>query len=247
AGANVTFADESRGVDLEVIFQPTDNLQFLLNYSYTQREAKGAFQMVDFISQADGQVYAGTEYDRVVRVFGREAFGITSKDTNGDGVADQFFDQSGKQISEANPLRPSQAVSGIDGVSLFFNPAHQATFWTRYEFTEGPLNNFAMGFGATYASASQTAISIGGSRVGQNYFPTPDTAGSWNFDAGLYYHFKVWKTRWSLKLNINNLLDDRLDVTTVSYHDAVRDRTVNKRSEVFKYPRSYRLSATVAF
>jgi hypothetical protein len=136
-GANVTFTDEAKGVDLELIFQPNDNLQVLLNYSYTERAAKGAFRMVDFVSLVDGQMFAGTEYDRIVRVFGREAFGIKSEDTNGDGVADKFLDQHGKELSEENPLRPSEAISGIDGVSLFFNPAHQATIWTRYEFTEG--------------------------------------------------------------------------------------------------------------
>jgi outer membrane receptor protein involved in Fe transport len=246
-GANVTFADESRGVDLEVIFQPNDNLQFLVNYSYTERKAKGAFEMVDFVSLEDGEIFAGTEYDRIVRVFGREAFGIKSEDTNGDGFADKFTDQHGTELSETNPLRPSEAVGGIDGVSLFFNPAHQATFWSRYEFTEGVLNNLGIGLGAQYSSAAPTAVSIGGSEVGRNLFPTPDTEANWNFNAGLYYEFKVGRTRWNLRLNINNLFDDGKDVTTVSYQDEFNDRTVNKRSEVYRFPRSFRFSASVAF
>ena len=247
SGGNVTFADEAKGVDLELILQPNDNLQFLINYSYTERVAKGAFQMVDFIDQASGQIFAGTEYDRVVRVFGREAFGIESEDTNGDGFDDKFTDQHGQQLSETNPLRPSEAISGLDGVSLFFNPAHQATFWSRYEFTTGLLDNFAFGVGATYSGAAPTAVSIGGEEVGKNLFPTPNTAANWNFNAGLYYSFKLGRTRWNLRLNISNLFDDRMDTTTISYHDDFNDRTVTKRSEVFRMPRSFRFTASVEF
>ena len=246
-GANVTFTDEAQGVDLELIFQPNDNLQILMNYSYTERAAKGAFQMVDFVSLVDGQTYAGTEYDRIVRVFGREAFGIKSEDTNGDGVADKFVDQSGTELSESNPLRPSQAISGIDGVSLFFNPAHQATLWTRYEFTEGVLDNFALGFGGNYTSAARTSVEIGGNQVGRNLFPTPDTEANWSFDAGLYYNFKLGRTRWSLRLNVNNVFDDRGDLTTASYTDEFNNRPVTKRSEVFRFPRSFRFTTSVAF
>ncbi len=246
-GANVTFTDEASGGDFELIFQPNNNLQILVGYSYTQRAATGAFKMVDFISRADGQTYAGTEYDRIVRVFGREAFGIKSEDTNGDGVADRFLDRNGNVLSATNPLLPSQALSGIDGVSLFFNPAHQATFWTHYEFTEGVLNNFAVGLGAIYSSAARTSIAIGGNRVGQNLFPTPDTADSWNFDLGLYYKFKLGRTSWNLRLNVKNLLDDRGDTTTATYTDAYNKREVAKRSEVFRFPRTFRLTATVGF
>ena len=246
-GANVTFADESKGVDFELIVQPAPSLQFLFNYSYTERSAKGAFQMVDFVSLEDGSEWAGTEYDRIVRVFGREAFGIVSEDTNGDGFADRFLDQHGVELSESNPLRPSEATSGIDGLSLFFNPAHQATFWSRYDITSGALRNLGFGFGANYSSSAPTAISIGGDQVGQNLFPTPDTSENWTLNAGIFYKFEAGRTNWRLRLNVNNLLDDRKDVTTVSYFDAFNDREVNKRSEIFRFPRSYRLTATVSF
>ncbi len=246
-GANVTFTDEAKGIDLELILQPNENFQVLLNYSYTQRAAIGAFKMSDFISLADGKVYAGTEYDQIVRVFGREAFGIKSEDTNGDGVMDKFTDRRGQQLSATNPLLPSEAVSGIDGVSLFFNPAHQASVWSRYEFTEGPMKNFSVGAGANYTSAAQTSVAIGGNEVGQNLFPTPDTSPNWSFDAGLYYRFRLGRTRWNVRLNIRNLLDDRVDTTTVGYHDDFNNRDVNKRSEVFRTPRTFRLSTSMAF
>ena len=132
-------------------------------------------------------------------------------------------------------------------MSLFFNPAHQATFWSRYEFTTGLLDNFAFGVGATYSGAAPTAVSIGGEEVGKNLFPTPNTAANWNFNAGLYYSFKLGRTRWNLRLNISNLFDDRMDTTTISYHDDFNDRTVTKRSEVFRMPRSFRFTASVGF
>ncbi|MCF3650108.1 TonB-dependent siderophore receptor [Synoicihabitans lomoniglobus] len=247
SGANVTFADESIGGDLEIIFQPSPSLQFLFNYSYTQREAKGAFNMVDYISLATGEEFAGTEYSRIVQVFGREAFGIQSQDTNGDGVADLFLDQHGEPLSASNPLRPSEAISGIDGVSLFFNPAHQAAIWGRYEFDEGVLKDFGFGLGAKFSSAAATSVTIGGAEIGQNLFPTPDTAAHLTLNAGLYYKFELGRTRWSLRLNINNLLDERYDVTTAAYYDDYNARPINKRSEVFYGPRTFRLTTTVQF
>jgi outer membrane receptor protein involved in Fe transport len=246
-GANVTFTDEARGVDVELIWQPNDNLQLLFNYAYTQREAKGAFNMVDFIDLNDGQIYPGTEYDQVVRVFGREAFGIKSEDTNNDGFADRFLDKHGNEISETNPLRPSEAVSGIDGMSLFFNPAHQASAWARYVVTEGPLARLAFGLGANYSSSAPTSVNIGGNEVERNLFPTPDTAPAWSTDAGIFYNFRVGRTRWNFRFNVRNLLDDRGETTTASYEDSFNKRTVNKRSEVFKAPRSFRFTTSVAF
>ena len=160
---------------------------------------------------------------------------------------DKFTDRRGQQLSATNPLLPSEAVSGIDGVSLFFNPAHQASVWSRYEFTEGPMKNFSVGAGANYTSAAQTSVAIGGNEVGQNLFPTPDTSANWSFDAGLYYRFRLGRTRWNVRLNIRNLLDDRVDTTTVGYHDDFNNRDVNKRSEVFRTPRTFRLSTSMAF
>ena len=247
SGTDVTFSDEAKGVDVELIFQPNPNLQFLFNYSYTERAAKGAFNMVDYISLEDGQMFAGTEYDRIVQVFGREAFGIVSRDTNGDGFDDEFLDQHGKELSESNPLRPSEALSGIDGVSLFFNPAHQVTFWGKYDFTEGRLKNLGLGLGFNYTSGAPTSVSIGGTRIGQNLFPTPETPENWTFNSGIYYRFKAGQVRWRLRLNVNNLMDDRSDLATVSYRDDFNNRTVNKRTEVFRYPRSFRFSATVEY
>lgn len=245
-GANVTFTDQAKGIDVELIWQPNDNLQLLMNYAYTQREAVGAFQMVDFTSLSDGITYAGTEYDQVVRVFGREAFGIKSEDTNNDGVMDRFT-VNGQPLGPDNPLRPGQAISGIDGMSLFFNPAHQASAWARYMFTEGRLNRLALGFGASYSSGAPTSVDIGGNEIGRNLFPTPDTASAWNFDAGIFYNFRLGRTRFNVRLNVRNVLDDRGETTTASYQDDYNQRVVNKRSEVFKAPRSFRLSTTVAF
>ncbi len=245
SGANVTFEDEARGVDLELIYQPRTNLQFLFNYSYTERLAKKAFNMLDFISLSTGELFPGTEYDLVVRTFGREAFGITSEDTNGDGFADRFLDQHGVEISETNPLRPSEAISGIDGVSLFFNPAHQATFWSRYDIAEGRFKNLGFGLGASFSSEARTSISIGGTEAARNRFPTPFRDANWSFNMALYYKFQIRGSLWSLRLNVNNLLDDDYDLTTATYYDDFNDRQLSKRSEVFRTPRSFRIQASV--
>jgi len=38
-----------------------------------------------------------------------------------------------------------------------------------------------------------------------------------------------------------------MDLATVSYRDDFNNRTVNKRTEIFRYPRSFRFSATVEY
>ncbi|MDP0498501.1 MAG: TonB-dependent receptor plug domain-containing protein [Verrucomicrobiota bacterium JB022] len=247
-GANVTFEDEATGWDLSLIYTPLDNWEIVFNFAHTEREAQGAFNMSDFTDLTTGISYAGTEYDQIVRIFGREAFGITSNDTDGDGVPDQFLDQNGNEISQSNPLRPSEATGGIDGLSLFFQSEDTARLWTKYTFTEGPLQRLGIGFGAKWNGPAQTSIPIGGNSLGANRFATPEAPERWEFEMGVYYGFTWNDTKWNLRLNVFNLLDDTYDSAQVRYIDDLTGRgEVNKRYEQYYAPRTFRLTASVSF
>ena len=242
----VTFDDRARGVDLELIYSPTKNLQFIFNYAHTEREAQGAFNLVDWSSLSSGELY-GTEYDEVYRILGRENAGITGSDTDGDGVSDQFIDIRGNEISLDNPARPSDFFGGIDGLSLFFNPEDEARFWTRFTFDEGPLKRLGFSVGVRYQGPARTSIPIGGNDLGSNLFQTPEAASRTQFDAGMYYSFKWLEADWRLSLNVYNLADDTEGLTTVAINDPNSGRTVVKRTRLLYAPRSYRFGLTVDF
>jgi hypothetical protein len=228
-----------------------------MNYSHVEREAVGGFHMVDFIALDTGISYAGTEYSAVARRFGREAFGITSKDTNGDGIPDQFFDASGARISRDNPFKPSDATSGIEGVSLHFNPEDTLTLATKYSILDGPLDGASAFIGLKYEGEAQTSIPIGGSDLADNLFRTPDTESRMTVDLGLFYSFDYKATRWRLSLNIQNLLDDTESFTSVTtanpFFDAaeaessLNRRDVTKRSRILHMPRTFRIGVDISF
>jgi outer membrane receptor protein involved in Fe transport len=247
-GAFVAFKDDATGMDLEVVWTPSSRFQLRLTYAHTERSAQGAFEMVDFVDLTTGQLYAGTEYDQIVRVFGRAAFGIEESDSNGDGVPDTFIDQRGNPIGSDNPLRPSEAIDGIDGLSLFYNPEDTLSALAKYTFTEGRLEGLSVLLGYRYEGPAQTSIPIGGTDLGENLFRTPETKARSVFDLGVFYAFQAVDYDWTLRLNIGNVLDDREAVTTVSYADGAGDRgPITKRTENFFAPRSFRLSLGVKF
>jgi outer membrane receptor protein involved in Fe transport len=242
----VTFDDKSQGVDLELIYSPTGSLQFILNYSHIERKAEGAFHMVDWIDLNTGIAY-GTEYEKIYFILGRENGGITGTDTNGDGYDDHFVDVRGNEITMDNPARPTDFVGGIDDVSLHFNPEDEASLWSRYTLTEGPLKQLGFGLGIRYYGPAQTSIPIGGTSLGKNLFQTPDTKERWRFDAALYYNFNWLDANWRLSLNIYNLADDTEGLNIAAIPNPATGGTVTKRTRILYAPRSYRMGVTLDF
>ncbi len=60
--AIVSYTDEANGYDMQVIYSPMENWQFIFSYAHTERVAKSSFQLVDAVDPASGAVF-GTEYD----------------------------------------------------------------------------------------------------------------------------------------------------------------------------------------
>jgi outer membrane receptor for monomeric catechols len=158
-----------------------------------------------------------------------------------------FVDIRGNEITLDNPARPSDFVGGIDDLSLHFNPEDEASLWSRYTLTEGPLKRLGFGLGMRYYGPAQTSIPIGGDDLGENFAPTPDTGDRWRFDAALYYNLNWLDANWRVSLNVYNLADDTENLTTASYIHPFSGDTITKRTRILYAPRSIRLGVSVNF
>ena len=249
-GANVTYTDEAKGVDFQLIIRPLPQWQLILNYAYTTREAVSPFDLPSTRG-------FGTEYDVWVRTFGREAFGLQEWDTTGDGVPNYITRKGavGENPTEAE-LQAAQVglgdvdgadmIGGLQGTSLFFGSEHEFSFWNRYEFTDIPaLENVVVGFGGNYTGPAATSVAIGGNELAANQFRTPSTAGRWNFDAMVQYNFELWGGAWNARLNVYNLFDSRYKQNVVSYDDDGTE--VLRRTETWRAPRSFRITLSALF
>ncbi|MGD1839525.1 MAG: TonB-dependent siderophore receptor [Thermonemataceae bacterium] len=80
------------------------------------------------------------------------------------------------------------------------NPQHTASFWGKYTFTTGFLNNLGLGLGARYVSESQVIDTTPGRTVDRLVFEE-----YFLLNAALFYRYE----NVSLTANFNNLLDER--------------------------------------
>jgi len=219
AGANVTFAEEGNGVDGQLIFTPIPNYQVIFSYSYQEREVT-EFNLVDAVDLETG-INWGTEYDIWVYLLNRENF--------------------------TDPTRPSTFTGGsVEGLDLSFVPKFSGKLWNMYRFSEGPLEGFRIGGGVQYIGSAPTSVSIGGSRLTENLYRTPDTPDRFILDVSASYKWSWADIDWYLSLRIGNLLDDREETVEVSY-DTVLGSVEKRRTRIYYAPRTWRLSLTARF
>ena len=242
---NVTFSDQARGADFQMVIAPVENWQIIFNYAYTTRKVTDPFDLIPAVDQVTGTEF-GTEYDIWVRTFGRDAYGLEEIDDNGDGVPDRIL-KDGEKVSTTNIVPANSATGGIQGTSLFFGAEHEASVWNKYTFTSGRLRNLSLLFGARYTGPQPTSVSIGGSDLAANLYPTPDTEARWEYDTGLVYNVRWGRTDWRLSLNVYNLLNDQKGYTEASYVNVEDGSTERRRTEVYYRPISFRLSAKMTF
>lgn len=250
-GANVTYTDEATGFDFQVILTPNSNLQVILNYARTKREAISPFQL------ASTQGF-GTEYDIWVRTFGREAFGLKEWDVNGDGVVDYVTraDAVGDNPTESElqaaqvgqgDFDATEMVGGLQGTSLFFGSEEEFSFWAKYSFNEGPLERLSLGFGGNFTGPAATSVALGGDDLAENRFRTPATASRWTFDAMVQYRFYWQSVDWSVRLNVYNILNDTTGERIASYEDPFDGSIEQRRTMNYYTPRNFRLSVSARF
>lgn len=245
-GANTTFTDEAKGFDFQLIYQPTPALQFVLNYAHTQREAISPFKLVEISDPDTGQAY-GTEYDVWVRALGREAFGLVEHDDNGDGIVDRVTRTGSNEILKVGDVKASDLVGGLQGTSLFTGSEDSASIFTKYTFLSGPLKGFAPNFGLSYIGPAATSLPIGGRQLRTNQFGTPPTPGRFIANLGARYGWRTRHADFAVQLNISNLMDYQKGVREVEYFDAQNNQPVQRRTEVYYGPRSWRLALSAQF
>ncbi|KAF0095891.1 MAG: TonB-dependent receptor plug [Puniceicoccaceae bacterium 5H] len=228
---NVTFEDETIGVEGQFIFSPTKTYQLMFEFSHQKREiVNGGFHMVDPVALDTG-INWGTEYDRWVYVLGPENF--------------------------EDPTRPSTFNGkGVDGIDLSGVPATNLTLWNRYNFREGPLEGLATGLGVRWESSVPTSVEIGSTSYstgsGSNHlsfvnYPTPDRPARYTLEAFASYDLRdFFDMDWSIQLNVRNLLNDDYDYVTAEYENPTGG--IERRRYEIAYPgRSFRLSVKAKF
>ncbi len=219
SGNFVTFADESKGVDFNVVLTPRQSLQLIVNYSYVERKTTSPFRFVPVLHPTTGE-NLGTEYDIWVYFLGRENFD--------------------------DPTDPTTLNSGLTGVSLYFAPQHNASFWSRYTFREGPLENLGVALGFIYTGSAQTSVPLGGRSLEINPYPTPRTPDRLRTDLAFMYRLDTDRFRWDFRLNINNLTDQRHAERVVTYTGA-NGEEIKRRSQVSYSPLNIRFSVGLSF
>ena len=189
----VTYEEEGRGFDGQIIFSPLNNYQIVFNFSRVQREIVGkGFNMVRPIDQW-GNDWA-TGWDAWTWTFKRQNF--------------------------TDPKDPTTFTGeGVNGIDISFVPQDNLALWNKYSFTHGALDNLEIFGGVTWAGEAVTSSPVGGQNVRANYFRTPPAAERYEVGAGLGYRFEWRDARWNLRLNINNLLDDTYDASYMTYNE----------------------------
>lgn len=215
---NVTMSDESKGVDFNVVLTPIENWQWIINYSYIEREVTSGFNLASTIHEGES---LGTPYDLWMYHLGREMF--------------------------ADPNEPSSMNQAFDDLSLFFSPEHTAKIWTKYTFREGWLEGLGAGLGLRYSSEATTSIPpIGNRDAILNPYRTPPAPERYVADLMLSYGWEWQNIDWKLQINVYNLTDDRYDSNTVSY-TRPDGTTTERRTERYYTPRNMRISLGMQF
>ncbi len=219
-GSDVSYQEESKGVDTQLIFSLLPNWQITANYAYIVKEVSDGFSLVDAVDLND-RVNYGTEYDAWLLELGRDNF--------------------------SDPKRASTwNRQSIVGKSLDLGPKQTASFFSNYQFTQGPLKDVSVRGGAIYTGTRPTAVDFGGGNTNVNTLRTPDTGTRWDIRAGLGYRYKTGPQTWRFNFTIDNLLGDVKDETRVRY--ALPNGTTTERRQITFYrPRVMRLSASLEF
>ena len=184
--------DKSEGIDVQLLFTPTPNMQLLLTYAHTEREVvnAGAFP-----------TYPYPEDRWAVWYFPDGAWGLTGYPLN-------------EAYADPSDTGTWQGLGYGAGERQDDTPENAVSFWGSYRFTEGRLAGLSFGLGGQWESereyfsgitdgAGQLVTDENGDRV------ILSTDPRLNIDAMARYEFSLSDNRnaW-VQLNINNLLND---------------------------------------
>lgn len=177
--SDVPYEDETEGYEIQLIYQPFRNYAATFSYAYLDQGVTGGFNLVS-------------------------APGLTGYEP--------FFSIGGLDNYENNDTGTFSGGDAVIGVRTLDNPEHTASFWNKYTFTDGFLDGFDVGFGVTYQGERQAeqVITNGlAQRSRENARFLPQFAARYVVNLGIGYRREIAGREVTLRLNVNNLLDDR--------------------------------------
>ncbi|MCH6256048.1 TonB-dependent receptor [Puniceicoccaceae bacterium K14] len=252
-------SEEIDGVDLNINFAPNENWEFLFSYSHEEATTRNTvtstvFSNVVYYDELGNEHTFGTEYDLWVRIFGREAFGLTEVyeyDENGE----QIFDANGnpKVIEVVNSEREPVTVGDVapgeltDGIlpfsygDTFSTTSDQASLLANYSFSEGRLEGLSL-FGALRYQKFDGGVWTGDvASVSSPFSIETDT-----INLGVSYEWEMSKVAYRLSLNIDNVEGSKTETATYRYLDSNSD-LVEEEVELDSPGRSYQLRFMAEF
>ncbi len=234
--SDTSYSDQTRGIDMQVYFNLTDNLSTVLTYQYLSQWVVGGFRVADQPKS--------TEYDSWWNYMGIP-------------VADRA-----KNLDEASYDFSGQTK----GRRTLDNPRNQLSIWNKYDFTEGMLKGLDLGLGAQFNGKRQSEVLLtNGARTTEgveNVRYKPKFKPDYKLNLGLGYRTKIADRKWNFRLNVNNILNEQKKVATsesnlfidpatgalvASTIAGAKKITVPERAVRYFEPISFRLTANTSF
>ena len=234
--SDTAYNDQTRGIDMQIYFNLTENLSTVLTYQYLTQGVQGGFRVVDQPKS--------TEYDSWWNYMG------VPLETRRANLDEASYDFSGQ----------------TKGRRTIDNPRNQLSIWNKYDFTTGPLKGLDVGLGAQFNGQRQSEVLLtNGARTTEgveNIRYKPKFQADYKLNLGLGYRSTLLGRKWNFRANINNLLNEQKKVATsestlfvdpstgalvASTAAGARKITVPERAVRYYEPISFRLTASVGF
>lgn len=190
-----TFGRDSKGTEVELTANITDNWSLRVNYSETERVQFNI--MPEILDWYPAQ-------DAYWRSFGDEVyFNLDDEGTPGLGVYTPPGQYNSIALQSEDTQRWVDNVTSFEGVGDQGSRKRSANMFTNYRFTEGPLKGFNLGGGVRYSGPLAVAVDVANQSV------------IWGNSHTLVDLLMGYKTKLTKKidihfqLNIQNLLDER--------------------------------------
>lgn len=189
--AYVQQEDESEGWDAQLMFTPTDNLQFVLTYAHTKRVITNPGKFVR---------YPHPENRWAVWYFPDSNWGLTGY------PLDQVY-------TDPEDTSTWTGIGWGAGQSRDDTPKHSVSGWASYRFTgDGRLNGLQVGLGGQWDSEREyfSGITVAGQKQtnGKGQLTVLKHKARLNLDLMVRYPFKLRDREAYLQLNVFNALDD---------------------------------------
>jgi iron complex outermembrane recepter protein len=182
--------DESEGWDAQILFTPTDNLQFLATYAHTKRVITNPGRFIK---------YPHPENRWAVWYFPDSNWGLTGYDLE-------------EVYTDPGDTSTWTGIGWGAGQSRDDTPKHAVSMWGNYRFTEGSLKGLSFGLGGQWESEREyfSGVTVAGQKQSntKGELIILKHKARLNLDAMVKYEFDLRGRDAYVQLNANNILDD---------------------------------------